>query len=131
MSKRSEGLITDFYSNGFVARSAPAAGTTCVATVTPANPMTRANVEYLTYSVKNTTAAAFTVTATVSDASIGGTVLADWDFIVTNGVAAQGSLPLDLPGLRGNAVVASITPPASSVVQKVSIGGWFDGMVNG
>ena len=139
MAKRDDELFIASLAQNWVVRSAPAAGTTAVAAASSAFPAAalntgkfRHNANSLNYSIKNTTAAAVTVTAQISDGSIGGTVLADWDFIVAAAAAVQGTFPLgNLPGIKGNDLVASMTAPASSVVQKVSMDGWTDLMVNG
>jgi len=132
MSKRDDELMIASLTNRWSTRSAPAAGTTAVTNVAIEGPKARQSVTSLSYSIKNTTAAAVTVTAQVSDASIGGSVLVDWDFIVATGAAVEGTFAnLDLPGLRGSPLVFSMTAPASSVVQKIAAAGWTDQMVNG
>ena len=139
MSKRDDELMIQSLSATWVQRSAPVAGTTAMASANAAFPTNQLssgkfkhNVTSLSYSIKNTTAAAVTVSAQIIDSSIGGTVLADWDFIVAAGAAVQGTFPLaNFSGLKGNDVVAAMTPPASSVVQKIAMAGWTDEMVNG
>ena len=132
MSQREDELLIASLSNRWSTRSAPAAGTTATASVAIESPKARQNVTSLSYSIKNLTAAAVTVTAQISDSSISGTVLADWDFIVATGAVVQGTFAnLDIPGLRGNPLVFSMAPPASSVSQKISAAGWTDQMVNG
>jgi len=132
MSKRTAGLQADELSNRTVARHAPAAGTTAAATVAPGSPIARVTVNTFMYSVTNKTAAALTFTGQITDASIGGTVLADFDFQVAAGATASNAFTkLNVPGVKGNAVLGSLTGPSSSVVQKVGIATWTDSMVNG
>jgi hypothetical protein len=129
MASKDSSLTIDYYSNRFAARSAPSAGTSCVATqAAPASPISRINVENVLYSIRNSTAAGVTYTLSVRDASSGGTVLADFDFVVATATQQQGSLYVQVPGLRGNAVVAEFGTPASSVTQKVIMTGFLESL---
>lgn len=132
MSKRESELMIAELSQRANARSAPAAGTTASCSVQPATPNGRLNLNTYAYSIKNMTAAPVTVTASVSDASIAGTVLMDWDFVVAAAAAVQGAFTkLNVQGLRGNSITCWMSAPASSVVQKVAMATWEDNMVNG
>lgn len=133
MSKREDELLIASLTNRWSTRSAPAAGTTAVCNVAIEGPKAKQSITSFSYSVNNAKgAAAVTVTGQISDASIGGTVLADWDFVVAAAAAVQGTFAnLDIPGLRGSPLVFSMTPPNASATMKVAAAGWTDQMVNG
>ena len=100
----------------------PAAGTTCVISVAAAGG-SRHVIEQLLVSQRNQTAAAYTATLTVRDSSIGGTVLAQQDFLTGAAAMTQGNPQIEVRGLHGNAVVAHFAPPAASVTQKITAAG--------
>jgi len=132
MSKRESELMVAQLAHMATARSAPAAGTTASCSVTPASPKSRLTLDTFAYSIKNMTATPVTVTGTVSDSSLNGTVLMDWDFVVAAAAAAQGAFTmLDVVGIRGNSITCWLSAPAASVVQKVAMATWEDKMVNG
>lgn len=105
--------------------SNPAAATTAIATV-EAVAGTRHTLDVLTASQRNQAAAAYTATLTVRDASAGGTILAQTEFVTAVNAVDRADLVLKQPGLVGNAIVALWDPPAASVTQKVHMSGWSD-----
>ena len=129
MSNRSAGLVVDFYATRFNATHAPAAGTTCTASVSAVNPSAKVNLATIGFSVRNHLAASTTFTLSVRDASIAGTVLASWDWFLAAGTSATDTWnDCKIQGLRGNAIVAEFGAPNASVVQKVTIAGWHDAL---
>lgn len=105
--------------------SNPAAATTAVATVA-AVPKMRHTLDVLTACLRNQTAAAYTATLTIRDASIAGTILAQQEFVTAVNAVDRVNLQLGQPGLVGSAVVAAFNPPAASVTQKISIIGYSE-----
>ena len=133
MAQKAQALLIDSIGRRWSARSAPAVSATAVATMSadPGMPKGRHVVDSVIGSFMNRTAAAVTVTASVRDASIAGTVLADADFIADSVAAAAGAAGVafqmigPFPGLRGNAVVADLTA-ATSVIGKITMAGWTE-----
>lgn len=125
MSKRGDGLLTDMLAHNCSATASPNAGTTCTANVAPvAGSHEKIHLTNLGWSIRNVTAAAFTATLNVRDATIGGTVLATWDIVIGANAGLQDSWAVNIMGLRGNAVNVDFGAPAASVTQKVSVQGW-------
>ena len=136
MSKKSAELIAEQLANRWSARHAPSAGTTCVVSqaVIGGQPNGRHVLDAIMGSVYNKTAAPVTVTVSIRDASIAGTVLADWDFIADSVAAAAGAACVafafapQIQGIRASAMFAEFGTPNASVVQKLSIAGWTEGL---
>ena len=127
MSRKSDELITDRLSARWNARSAPSVGATCVATVAvnAGIPSGRHILDAIMGSILNRSGGQYTVAVEVRDASIGGTVLADFDVIADSIAAAAGANAVafvvnpTVQGLRASPLVVAIVPPNASVVQKV------------
>jgi len=130
MSKGVDGLLDDYFRARWNGVSQPAAGTTCVATTGTTATLSnkqRNMLEMLGFSARNATAAAVTMTLNVRAASIAGTVLAAWDFILANGVSIQDCYSqLNINAPRGQDIVVEFGTPVASVTQKVSISGWTE-----
>ena len=123
MANRSEGLIVDSLIHLWNATSAPAAGTTCVAN-SGAVDRQKNVLTQLGWSIRNVSAAAYTATLNVRDASPAGTVLASWDMIVGTNSAQLDTFGVNILSSRGVPIYVDFGTPAASVTQKVSIAGW-------
>lgn len=126
MSKKEDELIIYSLANRWVQASNPAAGATCTGQIAA---LTKAqhNVTSMSYSLVNMTAAAVTVALSIRDASIGGNVLARWNFVQAAASGSQGTFAnLDMPGIMSNAVVFEFGTPQSSVTQTGSMIGWTE-----
>jgi hypothetical protein len=132
MAKRADEVIIESLANRWNASSFPAAGTSCVASVSGPNPSTscKINLDSLGWSARNATAAAVTLTLSVRDASLAGTTLAAWDVIVGTGVSQQDNFAVKVQGVRGNPLFIDFGTPAASVTQKISAAGWYDTLQN-
>jgi hypothetical protein len=129
MSKGVDGLLDDYFRARWSSTNAPAAGTTCVATTGVVNLSSRSRniIEMLGFSARNVTAAAVTMTLSVRSASIAGTVLASWDFILAANVGIQDCYSqLNINAPRGQDIVVEFGTPVASVTQKVSVSGWTE-----
>ena len=129
MSKGVDGLLDDYFRQRWNGTSAPAAGTTCVASTGVVNIGARERVliEMLGFSAMNATAAGVTMTLSVRSASIAGTVLASWNFVLANGVGIQDCYSqLNINAPRGQDLVVEFGAPVASVTQKVNISGWLE-----
>lgn len=125
MSKRSDGLLADELAHRWAVTSAPAAGATVVASVSAAQAHEKLTLDCLSYTIKNMSAAAFTVTTSVRDASVAGTVLASWDEII--GVAVTGGKHLEGLGIstaKGNSLFFTQDTVLASVKATVNATGW-------
>lgn len=141
MSKGVDGLLDDYYRQRWSSVSAPAAGTTCVAsagigaglaTNKPMSNKARNILEAVVFSVKNLTAAATTVVMKVSEASIAGTVLASVELVVGIGATASDCYSQwYIPGTRGNDLVVSFDTVQASVVMKLNPCGWTETSTSG
>lgn len=124
MSKNADGFITDSLNHIANANHAPAAGTTCVASVSTNSGHEKLHLTSLGWSIRNVTAAAFTATLSVRDGSIAGTVLATWDILCAANAGQLDNFATHIMASKGNPIVAEFGTPAASVTQKVSIGVW-------
>lgn len=126
MSKKSEQVEMDSLINRWIATNAPAIGITCTASSgAPETGGGRLYLDSILWSVNNgKNAAAATFTASIRDASIGGTVLESWDVIVAGGASVVDDYYTVVPGLVGNAIVFEFGTPQASTSQKATIGGW-------
>ena len=126
MSNRDK--MNDFLTNRWVATSAPAAGTTCVASVAPQGPQSRIHLETLLYTIDNrgvSTGLKQTVTVNVRVGSIAGTVIAAIPLTVySSTVQNVGLTNLGIPGERGVGLNVSMNTVIASLVQAVNIAGW-------
>ena len=127
MAYKSDELLIASMAHTWSNSSNPAAGTTCVAqSTTPKDPTGRCNMSAMNISVRNVSGASVTVTASIRDTSIAGTVLSAFDFIVGNNASTAQSFFLGLvsnPTL-GAPLVAEFGTPVASVTQKITISGW-------
>lgn len=119
MNKANEALISSILRRETATHN-PAAGTTAVVSVAGV-PKVRYTLDTLTVSQRNQTAAAYTATLTVRDASIAGTILAQWEFVTAINAVDRFSERLALPGLVNSGIFSVWDPPAASVTQKVAI----------
>lgn len=134
MANKSEGLFTDYLFNRWAVTSAPAAGTTCVASVGKGAGSTNLSLgkgrhilEGVIYSLKNLTGASVTAVMEVREASIAGTVLASVDIIVAAGVTVQDCFSQwYIPATRGNDLCVSFNTVQASVAQKLNPFGWTE-----
>lgn len=125
MAKKTDELIIHQLADRWTVTHNPAAGTTVIASQAGVAKALH-QLTTLNCSIANMTAAAVTVTLSVRDSSIAGTVLAQFGYVVGTNSATQSSYYLDLPGLIGNAIVAEMGTPAASVTQKITICGWTE-----
>ena len=101
----------------------PSAGTTCIASHAAAA-LSVPIIATILASQRNQTAAAFTSTLTVRDASIAGTILAQVEFVTAvNASDRLTETELEMRGLKGSAIAVAFAPPAASVTQKVALAG--------
>jgi hypothetical protein len=124
MAERDRALIIDSLGNCFNS-STRAAGVTASCSVSPAA-TERAHLTAIGWSLKNLTAANATAVLQVTDASIGGTVLAQWEIIVPTGNSLQDSFSTNLQGLRGSPINVAFNTVQASLGQAVSISGYHD-----
>lgn len=126
MTKKSEQVEMDALINRWISTNAPAIGVTC--TASSGAPETNGGRFYndgLLWSVNNGKgAAAATFTASIRDASIGGTVLESFEVVVAAGAAAADAYYTVVPGLVGNAIVFEFGTPNASVTQRATMVGW-------
>ena len=118
-AKAQEALIHSILRRETVTHN-PAAGTTAVVNIA-AVPKVKYTMDTIMVSQRNQTAAAYTATLTLRDASIAGTVLAQWEFVTAVNAVDRYSEAIALPGLINSAIFLVWDPPAASVTQKVAI----------
>lgn len=106
-----------------------AAGTTCAVSVSASSSHERYHLTSLGWSVKNTQAAATTVSVNVAHASgtTAPTVLGSWDIVVAAGATAQDTWRVHFSGKKGQGIQAYFAPvSATSVVEKVTACGYVE-----
>jgi hypothetical protein len=125
MSKKSDELIQESLENRWSTTSNPNAASSCVcASPTPAFPSGKMNVDAITYSIVNQTAAAVQNTISLRSSAQSGSVLAQIRVLVPTAQSVQFNGAIQLPGKQGQLVSADITPAAGSVLQNVTLTGW-------
>lgn len=129
MSIKSDDLLTHMLSDVKQVTSAPAANNTCTGSIAaPANG--KLHINCITGSCVNRAAAMVTATLTIRDASIAGTALASWDFVMGTVAAPECAVVFEfkpeLLGLKGSPVVFDFGTPNANMVQKVTMTGWGD-----
>lgn len=123
MNRANEALIASILDRWTTTHN-PSANTTALATVAAVN-NARHTLDTLIVSQTNMTAAAFTATLTVRDASIAGTILAQVDFVTAVNASDRFSeAKIGLQGLKNSALAIHFAPPAASVTQKITIAGY-------
>lgn len=129
MSKRSDLVVACLLGNRWRATSAPAAGTTCVATApTPTSATQRVHLETLWYSVKNLAGAGVTYTVQVQVRGAANTVLASVDHLV--GISQTANVAITNfafanPKL-GTGLNVFMNTVLTSVTQSLNISGWIE-----
>jgi hypothetical protein len=126
MSKKADQVQQDQLINRWLATHAPSIGVTCTASSgPPESGGGRLYLDSILWSVNNGKgAAAATFTASIRDASIGGTVLESWEVVVAAGAGLIDDYYTVVPGIVGNALVFEFGTPQTSVTQRATIGGW-------
>jgi len=128
MSKRSDSLLADFFSNKWSATNAPAAGATIVAaTPTPVSNTHRHILETLSYSITNMNAGSgHTVTIQVREASVSGTVLWSRTHLVNGSTTVNVDAAPNLAAQRGKTLHFMNNTVLASVVATLNAAGWTD-----
>ncbi len=126
MSKKSEQVEMDSLINRWISTNAPSIGVTCTASSgLPETAGGRMYMDSILWSANNGKgAAAATFTASIRDASIGGTVLESWEIVVAAGAGVVDDYYTTVPGIVGNAIVFEFGTPNVSTTQRATIGGW-------
>lgn len=131
MSKRADLLLACMMGNRWLSTSAPAAGTTAVAS-SPVAPgaNSRPHLETIWASIHNRVGAGainFTVGIEVRHASIAGTLIASLSQLVPFSSTAQVSLSsMGIAGKRGSRLSVSMNTVIASVTQTVNAAGWME-----
>lgn len=126
MSRRSDLLVACMYGNRWNKTSAPASGTTCVATSPIPGAQSRVHLETLWYSINNLNTGNFTVSVQVRGA--GNTVLAS----VQHFLAATSAANVNISNLSfanpklGTSLNVFMNTVLASVAQAVNIAGWIE-----
>ena len=128
MSKRAYGLLANLLGDKWSVTHAPAAAATVVASVSaPKSAKDRRILECLSFSIKNMAAGAHTVTTSVRDASVAGTVLLSLDTIVAAATSKEVVLEnLGIQASHGAAIHFTQDTVLASVKATVNASGWTD-----
>lgn len=122
-------LMNKMLGERWVKTSAPAAGTTAVATVSaPIEPQARHHLETLIYSIRNFVGAGGAAATVGLQVRAGaGTVLASIDHLIPASTTANVAMSnLGIPGKRGSAMDVYMNTVVASLTQKVNIAGWTE-----
>ena len=126
MSKRSSGLICDEMDNRWQVYGAPAVATTMVASVSaPQSATSKHFLDCLSYTIKSTAAATHSVTTSVRDASVAGTVLMSFDDMIPAGTSVNRHFSeLRLPATEGKAILFTTDTVLAGVKATLNAFGW-------
>ncbi|HZD12000.1 MAG TPA: hypothetical protein VE177_00575 [Candidatus Binatus sp.] len=117
-------VIVDSLANRWRATNATVGATCVAASPTLGDLRELHNLTSVNVSIANMSAAASTVTLSVRDASIAGTVLASLDIVTPAAAGSTNSLYFDLPGNRGTPISVDLGLLGGSVAGKLNICGW-------
>ena len=129
MAYRDRALIIDSLGNNWN-NTTYAAGVTASGTVSVAA-KERLALTQLGWSMKNLTAANATAHLQVRDASIAGTLLAQWEIVVAAGLTAHEAWKVDIHGLKGSSMYFGFNTAQASVSYGLSTAGWRDSLSDG
>src|SRR5690348_14485945 len=125
MSKRADELVFESLHNRWSTTSNPNAGSSCVCSSKAAlSPVSRQNMDAITYSIVNQTAAAILNTLSIRNGTATGTVLAQLRIQVPTAQSVQFNGAINLPGKIGSNFEIDISGANASVLQNVSAQGW-------
>ena len=120
-------LIKALLYDDFTQTHNPSAGTTAVISITGVK-YGRHTITSLLCSAENLTASDFTATLSVRDASIGGAIRAQHQMLVHSQDYDGLSHQCYMSGLNDNALVVEFGTPNASVIQKITVCGFTDGL---
>jgi hypothetical protein len=128
MSKRSDGLLADMLGQRWMATHAPAAaGTIVLQSPVPTDGHTTIHLDHLSFSIDNMAAATHTVTTSVRDTSVAGTVLWSMDHLITNATSKEIVIDgIHLEASKGKALHITQNTVLASVKATVNIAGWSE-----
>ena len=128
MSKHADGLIQDQLDNRWM-YTATGTNATLTAAMKSA-PISSKEVTHLDFfhmAILNKNTLHFTVAAQIRDASVGGTVLAQWPLILAGSAVAQVSpAGIHLFATPGTGLFFTMDTVAPSVTATVNAAGWTD-----
>ena len=128
MANRAQGLFGDYLDNRWTYTDSQVNATIAPTMVAaPQSSKEQRHLDYLSIVVLNKSAAASTVTVSVRDASVAGTVIAQYPLLP----AAAGNLHLNPANIHllatvGKGIFATQDTVVTSVVVAVNAGGWTD-----
>ena len=128
MSKKSESLHADQLDNRWYATDVQT-NATLAPTVAPVgiNAKHVRHLDYFHLAILNKNTLHHTVAAQIRDASIAGTVLAQWSLIIGGSTVAQvNPAGVHLMATPGKEFAYTLNTVAPSVTASVSAGGWTD-----
>lgn len=129
MAQRADGLIIESLGNGWT--NCTTGANVTVTCGTSAAAKERIHLTQLGWSFKNLTGAAATVALQVRDASVAGTLLAQWQIMVPNATTLQDSFFVNIQGLRGNPLYIATDTVVANLTQSLSTAGWRDTLGDG
>ena len=128
MSKKSDGLIADMMDNRW-SYTSTATNATLTAQMVGA-PQSDKSIVYLDFfhmAILNKNTLSFTMAAQIRDASVGGTVLAQWPLLLVGSQVAQvAPAGIKLEATKGKTLFMTTDTVQPSVTATVNAAGWVD-----
>lgn len=128
MSKKSDGLLADMMDNRW---SYTSTGTNATLTqalaAAPQSGRDRVHLDFFHMAILNKNTLSFTMAAQIRDASVAGTVLAQWPLLLVGSQVAQvAPAGIHLMATKGKGFFLTTDTVQPSVTATVNAAGWMD-----
>jgi hypothetical protein len=131
MSKRADGLIADELDNRWMVTEMETNVTVIASVAAPQSAKSTNYLDSISWTIANMNALGCTITASVRDVSLAGTVLAQWRLFVPGSTTAQvNPANIVLKATRGAAMHFVTDTVVGSVTASLNACGWIDASTN-
>lgn len=128
MSKKSDGLLADMMDNRWSYSASAVNATTSPTLVdTPKSATDTRHLDFFHWAILNKNTLSFTMTGSIRDASVAGTVLAQWALLLVGSQVAQvAPAGIHLKATPGKGFFFTTDTVQPSVTSSVNAAGWTD-----
>lgn len=128
MSKKSDALLADMMDTRWSYTStATNATNTAQVTPTPSSAHDKHHLDFFHWAILNKNTLSFTMAGQIRDASVAGTVLAQWSMLLVGSQVAQvAPAGIQLTASKGKSLFFTTDTVQPSVTSTVNAAGWTD-----